>query len=841
MLKPPFHRLGCAVAMLVAGALPAFAAPISTARQAGIVPSYGTLPLGFEANEGQVDPAVRFVSRGRDYALFLTSTEAVLRLRGPQQKSQVVSLGWAGANRHPRIVGEEVLPALSHYFLGDDRRRWHTGVHNFGRVRYEGIYPGIDLIYHGTRGQLEYDLVLAPHADPGHLRLVLRGGNPVSIGEDGGLVVHTAGGDLVQPPPEVYQDAEGGGRDRVDGRYVLLSHAANHKRGNRPEAPIEVGFALGRYDPTRPLILDPVLSYSTFLGGGFNDIGQAIAVDPAGSAYLTGSTTSMTFPGASGGGDGFGNVFVTKLNAAGTAIVYSAILGGSSGDEGYGIAVDGEGEAYVTGVTFSPDFPGVGGGSGGNGDAFAAKLNAAGSAILWAASLGGSGRDVGADIALDGAGNAYVTGWTESSSFTGVNGLSLQPSPGGSGDAFVTEINAAGSAIVYSTFLGGSGEDMGRAVAVDAGGRAYVTGSTLSNPFPGIGGASIQPFYGGGATDAFVTEVGPNGTALVYSTYLGGGGRDGGYGIAVNGSGNAYVTGSTDSASFPGVGSGSIQRFNGGGTADAFVTKLGAQGVGIAFSTFLGGSGSDTGFGIAVDGIGNAYVGGITESVAFPGVNGGSIQPVHGAGGFGDAFVTEIKAAGTGIVYSTFLGGNQVDAAYGIAVDTAGNAYTTGVTNSTTFPGVGGGSLQSANAGSSDAFVTKIPAVRVGGLGVWILAPCRMVDTRDPTRGPLGGPVLGPFEMRTFALTGICHIPPAAKVVVVNVTVVQPTAAGYLVLVPGDQASAPTNSTINFTPGQVRANNTIVPLSSDGSASLKVYNQSPGTVHVLLDVNGFFQ
>ncbi|HXO30038.1 MAG TPA: SBBP repeat-containing protein, partial [Thermoanaerobaculia bacterium] len=420
------------------------------------------------------------------------------------------------------------------------------------------------------------------------------------------------------------------------------------------------------------LIIDPVIVYSTFLGGSGSDRGTGIAVDGTGNAYVTGATTSTTFPGVTtgsiqrtnGGGGGDGDAFVTKINAAGTAIIYSTFLGGSGSDQGLGIAVDVPGNAYVTGETSSSTFPGVSvtagsiqpnPGGGGFSDAFVTKINPAGNKIVYSTFLGGSGSDVGFGIAVDGnTGNAYVTGFTESTTFPVTPGSIQLANGGGGGDAFVTMINAAGTKIVYSTFLGGNGFDGGLGIAVDGTGNAYVTGFTGSTTFPVTPG-SIQLANGGG-TDAFVTKINAAGTKIVYSTFLGGSGSDRGTGIAVDGTGNAYVTGQTSSTTFPGVTAGSIQPANGGGN-DAFVTKINAAGNAIVYSTFLGGSGSDGGNGIAVDGTGNAYVTGATTSTTFPGVTTGSIQPVNGGGGGdGDAFVTKIGGCTSGFVSGCCLG-----------------------------------------------------------------------------------------------------------------------------------------------------------------------------------------
>jgi hypothetical protein len=728
------RRSSQALAALLAASSTVIAQPApNPAAQAKIAAVYSQLPLSFEANEGQVSADVDFLCRGAGMTLFLSGGEALLSLRGPEGSQVVVRMQPIGAAYHPRGVGVEPQITKTNYFLGNDPQQWHTDIANFGQVRYPQIYPGIDLIYRGNQRRLEYDLMIAPGADPNQIRLAISGAGSIRIDPLGGLILRTAAGDLEQPAPTVYQEGTEG-RQRVAGRYALLA-SPDAPQDQREGGRQQVGFVVGRYDHSRPLIIDPVIVYSTFLGGSGEDSGQGIAVDGSGNAYVTGVTQSTTFPGVTGSsiqpayGGGKIDAFVTKINAAGTAIVYSTFLGGGDNDAGAAIAVDGTGNAYVTGDTQSTDFPVTASSTqptlGGGHDAFVTKINAAGTAIVYSTFVGGSGDDSGRGIAVDGSGNAYVTGSTQSTTFPGVTGSSIQPANGGGFDAFVTEINAAGTAIVYSTFLGGNGSDLGYGIAVDSGGNAYITGHTSSTTFPGVTGGSIQPAFGG-VEDAFVTKINAAGTAIVYSTFLGGSGDDLGNGIAVDGPGNAYITGQTFSTTFPGVSGSSIQPASAGG-GDAFVTKINAGGTAIVYSTFLGGSGGDAGYGIAVDGTGNAYITGETTSTTFPGVTGSSIQPANG--GFYDAFVTKINAAGTAIDYSTFLGGSGDDHGFGIALDSAGNAYITGLTSSTTFLGITGSSIQPANGGGSDAFVTKIgspgftaaiPAL--GSLGMVLLA-----------------------------------------------------------------------------------------------------------------------
>ncbi len=652
------------------------------------------------------------MSRGSGYTLFLTPTEAVLALSKPQAEERpghprqapslthrkaltsVLRMKLLGASAKAEVRGLEELPGKSNYFIGNDPKKWRTNVASYAKVEYKEIYPGVDLVYYGNQRHLEHDFILAPGANPSGITLELKGAGKLSIDSQGDLVWATVGGKVRLQKPVVYQEVDGARRE-IAGSYALKG---KHR----------VGFELGAYDASMRLVIDPVLSYSTYLGGSGFDEGLGIAVDSSGNAYVTGVTTSTNFPGANSSPiqsafGGFENAFVAKLNAAGSALVYSTYLGGSGSDEGNGIAVDSSGNAYVTGPTTSTNFPTANAfhsAFAGGVDAFVAKLNAAGSTLVYSTYLGGSGNDVGFGIAVDSSGNAYVTGSTDSTNFPGASSSPIQSAFGGIEDAFVAKLNAAGSALLYSTYLGGSGFDEGLGIAVDSSGNAYVTGGTFSTNFPGASSSPIQSANGGGF-DAFVAKLDAAGSTLVYSTYLGGIGFDEGLGIAVDSSGNAYVTGRTASTNFR-----TANAFQSAlsGSLDAFVAKLNAAGTALVYSTYLGGSNVDFGFGIAVDSSGNAYVTGGTNSTDFPGASSSPIQSA--LSGSLDAFVAKLNAAGSALLYSTYLGGIGLDRGSGIAVDSSGNAYVTGLTGSANFPTAN--AFQSALSGSFDAFVAKI-------------------------------------------------------------------------------------------------------------------------------------
>jgi hypothetical protein len=668
--------------------------------------TYGKLPLSFEANTGQTDSSVRFLGRSQGFTLFLTDREAVLSLRGAEQEDAVVRLRLAGgAPRQP--VGLDLLSTRSNYLLGDDPSRWHTGVPHYGQVRYSGVYPGIDLVYRGNPRQLEYDFVLAPGADPGRIRLSFQGARSVTLGPSGELVLHTAIGDLVQRAPVLYQEA-GFERLPVEGSYVLLRREG------------EVGFQVGRYDRSKPLVIDPVVLYSTFLGGPGQDRALGVAVDGSGNAYVTGFTDSTSFPGITSTSvqktlAGERDAFVTKIDAAGSHILYSTFLGGSGDELGQALAVDGTGSAYVAGFTFSSNLPGVTDGSlqphhalDGvgflNSDGFVTKLKAAGDGILYSTYLGDDDFDSVNGIAVDSEGNAFLTGSTGSAHFPGVGPGSIQSARSGFSDGFVTEINAKGTKILFSTLLGGDRQDGGRAIALDRTGNVYVTGSTNSIQFLGVTDGSIQHANGGGTFDGFVTQIDVANRRIGYSTFLGGNGEDSGADIAVDDEGNAYVVGSTHSATLPGVTGDSIQPAGGGGS-DAFVTKIDADGSKILYSTFLGGTGEDSACCVAVDDQGTASIAGGTTSRTFPGVGPEALQPANA--GRSDGFITRIDATGARILDSTFLGGAGSDDFTGMAIDGDANLYLVGGSSSPTFPGVTSSSIQRTNTGG-DAIVTRI-------------------------------------------------------------------------------------------------------------------------------------
>ena len=664
--------------------------------------SYSRIPLSFVANYGQADKKVKFISRGSGYSMALAPTTFTLAVANPRNKNNeerasasVIQATLLGGSAAAKLTGLERQLTRTNYFIGSDPRKWKTNVPNYAKVKYSGVYAGIDLVFYGNQNLLEYDFTVSPGADPGVIALGFDGITDLRVDEKGDLLLRTDAGEIRQSKPVVYQQINNA-RRIIPAGYLI--------KGKK-----QIAFQIANYDRSKPLVIDPTLAFSTYLGGSGMDRGDGIAVDSAGNAYITGSTVSTNFPVTPGafqtaraGIFPSDDAFVTKMNSTGTALIYSTYFGGDNRDSGNDIALDAAGNAYITGLTDSSNLPTTPGAFRtmpaltDEFDAFAMKLNATGTALVYSTYLGSV---IGAGIAVDPAGNAYIAGQAAAAYPTTPG--AFQTMSGGNSDAFVTKLNTTGTALVYSTFLGGSGFDLATEIAVDSGGNAYVTGQAGAG-FPVTPGAFQTSFND--FSDAFVTKLNSTGTALVYSTFLGGSTTDVANGIAVNTAGNAYVTGFTNSFNFPTT-PGAFQSVKGvGGTMDAFVTELSAAGDALAYSTYLGGDGNDFGLDIALDTAGNASVVGQTESSNFP-TTSDAIQSANA--GSGDVFITRLNATGTGLVFSTYLGGGNTEAGFSISVDLAGSIYVTGQTFSENFPTTPG-AFQTMLGGSSDAFVTKV-------------------------------------------------------------------------------------------------------------------------------------
>lgn len=689
---------------------PAAPGPDSHTRLS-LAESYGKLPLAFIKNEGQVDEKVRYYLRGKEGSIYFTRDGIVYDLAKkptllpqrfpgtqtplPQELSGLsFVLKPVKASGKGKLTARDALPGKVNYLIGNDPSRWQKDIDLYREVVYEGIYDNIDLKVYGTNQQIEYDFVVHPGGNPGEIRMAFEGIKGLKVDDAGSLVIDTALSSLKHLKPVVYQEIKGK-KVSIEGTYQV--------------ADTTFTFALGTYDPEYPLIIDPLtLSYSTYLGGATIDYASGIAVDASGNTYVTGWTTSAGFPsqaayqGVHGGG--YYDVFVTKINSSGDGLLYSTYLGGNGMDGSIALAIDAAGNVYVTGLTFSSNFPTLNAfqatysGTVSYPDAFVAKLNSAGTTLLYSTYLGGTGDEQAIDLAIDSGGSAYVVGRTASTDFPVQN--AYQGSYGGGNmDGFVAKFAPGGSTLAFASFLGGSDYDLAEGVVLDSAGSMYVVGNTYSSDFP------VQNAYQGslrGTCNLFVAKLNPSGNSLSYSTYLGGTSSDAAShgSIAIDPSGNVYVTGSTNSSDFP-----TLNPYQSSlkGSTDLFVAKLNVSGNALSYSTYLGGSGDEVGIGLAVDCLGNACVTGSTGSSNFPTQD--PYQADYG-GGLYDAFITKFNASGDTLMYSSYLGGNDQDWAEDIAVDTSGNVYVAGFAGSSNFPIQN--AYQSVAGGLGDAFVAKL-------------------------------------------------------------------------------------------------------------------------------------
>lgn len=760
---------------LVSSAAPKLiSTPVSTANtpeKRTAMQALANLPLSFEVNEGQTDSRVKFLARGAGYALFLTQDRAVLAL--PHTSSQdnkpampaapyaiprasddtgkpsqpaagesVLSMKVVGANPAAKLQPLEKQVTESNYFIGNDPAKWHRGIENYSKIRYAAVYPGIDLVYYGKQGSLEYDFVVKPGADPTNIQMALGSGPEgqghisMKVDASGNLIAALDGSEVQFHKPVIYQPAPATSeKESVAGGFVMQADGS-------------VRFDVGPYDHSRELVIDPALGYSTYLGGSNEDIAYAVNYGVRfGYLLVAGTTRSSDYPTVIGlypfGGGTCGtqpcrDIFVSKLNPTLTSLAFSTYVGGSGDDVALAMAQDPYGDFFLTGYTTSTNFPIAGNifqrhfaGGSVTGDAIVVEVESAGKYLQYSSYLGGSGDDAGYGIAIDQVGNAFVVGSTTSTNFPVTSGAYQKTcglnSGGTCSTAWVSEVNIAGSALTYSTYLGGSG-GLGEAaygVAVDTSDNAYIVGITGTPNFPTTTGA-YQTKCGtnslcNGTYDGFVSKMNPSGSGLVYSTFLGGSGYDYLSGVAVDTASNVYVAGGTISSDFPTT-SGAAQTTYGGASAgcvpsastvcgDVTVTKLNSGATALVYSTFLGGSGDESnGFSLALDSATNAYVTGFTDSANFPQVN---AMQTYG-GGSGDAFVTKINPTGTAFTFSSYLGGNGWDFGYRTATDPNGNFYVAGGTTSTNFKTTGHpiqaicGTDGTCNGGLADAFMVKV-------------------------------------------------------------------------------------------------------------------------------------
>jgi hypothetical protein len=865
--------------LAIAASTPSAPAP-SVERNAR---NYGSLPLSFERNQGQADTHVRYLSHGRGYTILFKDHEADLVLgkghtaghaplqpgsSDPRHAETVepivdsVRMRVVGPAGTPALTGEDRLTGTVNYFLGSNPTKWHTGVATFERVRYRGVYPGVDLVYYGNPHRLEFDFELASGAHANAIQIHFDGARKLKLDRDGNLVVVAGNGSVSFRKPVIYQQDGEGRKIPVDGSFHIVSDKT-------------VGFRIGHYDRKKPIVIDPILDYSTYLGdsGGAN----AIAVNSAGEAYVAGwadtgmpTTTGAIEPTPESKTDI--SAFVAKFNSTGTALIYCTYLSGNGADEANGIAVDNAGNAYVAGTTSSTDFPTTTGAfqtanKAANGGSFIAKINSTGTALAYSTYLSGSTSSQITGIAVDSSGDAYVTGDTSDSDFPTTSGAfqsANKATAAGAKTGFISKMNGTGSALVYSTYLGGSTLDASAAIALDSAGDAYVTGTTESTDFPTTPNAyqlsnNTKSVSGVSQGTTFVTKMNLSGTGLVYSTYLGGSLSDIAYAIALDTSDDAYVTGFTLSSDFPST-PGVIQPSLQTESQNAYVTKLNTSGTALVYSTFLGGGpyGYDQTAGIAIDSAGNATLVGRTADSNFP-ITAGALQiqntsMIASGGTTVSSFVTRINSTATALLYSTYLSGSGdgnfdyegiCDCANGVALDSGGNVYLAGLNWSSDFPTTLGAFQQT----SSGTFVTEFNASEMTALPATTTAltanvnpqvpgqPVTFTATIQPNSGktPTGTVAFSfltgdyPWEMSSWSTVSL-NAAGAATYTISSLLSGHRTVNAYYL---GDTNNAPSSASMTETISQLSTVTTVV-----SSANPAPYGSAVNFTATVLDSSG---
>jgi hypothetical protein len=724
-----------AACALFTTALPASADTSATTANAAV---YSAAQPGFIANAGQLDGPAVLYTRTPDCAAYF-EPQAVLFDRPPTAadgRGIAVRVSFPASAGQARLEAAVPRRACVNVVRGSDPSQWRTGLATYGEVRYHAIAPGADLVYRLAEGRLKYDVELAAGVSPGRAVLRYEGTERLELDAQGGLLIHTAVGTLYEQPPVLYQEV-GGMRVPVRGGYRIA--------GQR-----DLSFWAAGYDERQPLVVDPGIRWSTYLGGSGVDYGMSLTADASGNLIVVGSTTSSNMPTTAGAYQrtklALDDAFVAKLSSDGRTLLWATLLGGAGADYAQRVALDGNGNIYLAGGTGSSDFPTTAGAfqrsyGGGSYDVFVAKLSANGGSLLYASYLGGSLDEMPYGVALDGSGNLVVGGYSGSTNFpttAGVVKSLISRSFANTTDGFVAKFNAAGSALLYCTFVGSNqSDDVVCALALDASGRAVVVGYTSAPDFPTTAGAVDRTYSAG--LEAFVAKLNDNASAYVFSTYLGGIGSERARAVALDGSGSVYVAGGTTSSDFPTT-AGAFQRTVNSSTWDGFVARLTADGSALLYCTALGGNAADECTGLALRSDGVAVVTGVAQSTNFPTTSGAARS--SNAGGY-DAFATALTANGAGLLYSTYLGGSGTDWGSAVALTVSGNVVVTGYTDSGAFPTTAGAhdvSINSSGAGAYDVFVT---ALDVG------LSPPSTTGVGDGVSGTLGELTTAPNPFRS--------------------------------------------------------------------------------------------
>lgn len=663
--------------------------------------------LHFEPNLGQTGPSVRFLARAPGYTLFLRDHEAVISLA----EQEVIRMSWSAAGDERTVRGLDRTAGRSHYLRGADREGWQTDVPHYGRVSVDQIHPGIDLVFYGNPGLLEYDFVVAPGADPDRIELGFDGATAIERDPSGDLLLSTACGVIRIQKPVCYQLTADGEREAVEGDHFV-------RQGNR------VQFELGGYDPSRTLVIDPILAYSTFVGGfpGFEDNGAGLVVDDAGNVFVAGHTSAANYPLANatqGSLAGDQDVVISKLDPSGSTLLFSTFFGGSKVERCEGIALDENGRVYVVGETLSADLPvqnAFQGVFGGIVDGFVARLDAGGSSLEFSSYLGGFGVDRAHGISVQSPTAVFVTGNTEATDFP-ITAGAFQTALDTGRDAFVAKIDSDAGSLVYSTYLGGGvafgpSWDSGWDVAHDAAGRAVVFGQTESGDFP-VTGTALQSTLAGasGDEDFFVTVLDPTGSALEYSTFLGGSAHEGSQSedsdVDVDAAGRVFIGAATRSSDYPTTAGSHSPAAPGAGPEHGVICCIDpsvAGAAGLVFSTYLGGNLSSSVNEILLDADGSMWAAGHTVATDFP-----TEAPIQADHAFqADGFVTRLSGDASSILFSTYLGGSGIDLAYGLGQDADGDIYVSGTTQSGGFPTTAGAFDTDGSDTDGDFFIARI-------------------------------------------------------------------------------------------------------------------------------------
>jgi len=677
--------------------------------------NYGKLPLTFEANVGQTDSQVKFLNHAGSTTTYFTPSETVMvsstdlstkdedpkdpsvSLEEPNLVSDVLRMKLVNANANPTITGEDEVESKSNYFIGNDQSNWQSNITNYQKVKYSQVYDGIDLVYYGNNKQMEHDFIVAPYTNPSQIAFHLDGAKELYINDDGDLVAKQDYTDATFKKPHIYQESKD---NQIEGSYTIASNNT-------------VSFELGHYDPSREVVIDPTVYFSTYLGGTGSDTAYEVAAHPDGTSVICGITTSTDFPTVSpyqaANGGGARDIMIAKFSADGSSVVFSTYLGGNSFDDCYNLVLDGDGNSYFTGRSASSNYPTSIGAYqtsrvGGSRDAIATKLSADGSTLMYSTYVGANGSTNGSGIAIDNSGNAYLTGTTASSNFA-TAGTYQDTKPGGD-DGYIAKLNSTGTAMIWATYVGGSSTDGINAIIVDGDGNGYFVGQTTSTDLP-----TSSPYQAAnaGSQDVIIGKISSDGTSMSYVSYLGGTGSDDGSRIDIDSSGNAYITGWTASTDFPT--SSPYQNSNAGGANDSFIAKINSTGSALTYSTYLGGTGNDRASDIALRTDGSVAISVLSDSTDYP--LAGANQATY-AGGAYDVVVSVLSSDGSTLDYSSYFGGTGSDVAYDIAAMGDSSIYIAGETDSTNFPTTS--PYQASNAGSSDAFLMRIlPSVTVTG------------------------------------------------------------------------------------------------------------------------------